>query len=32
MFGVDWKTVIAVLIILFILGLVAPQLRKKVTG
>jgi hypothetical protein len=32
MLGVDWKTVIAVLVILFILGLVAPQLRKKVTG
>jgi len=32
MLGVDWKTVIAVLVILFVLGLVAPQLRKKVTG
>jgi len=32
MFGVDWKTVAAVLIILLILGLVAPQLRSKITG
>jgi len=32
MFGVDWKTVAAVLIILLVLGLVAPQLRSKITG
>lgn len=32
MFGVDWKTVAAVLIILLVLGLVAPQLRNKITG
>jgi hypothetical protein len=32
MFGVDWKTVAAVLIILLILGMVAPQLRNKITG
>jgi hypothetical protein len=32
MFGVDWKTVAAVLVILLVLGLVAPQLRSKITG
>jgi len=29
---VDWKTVIAVLVILVVLGMVAPGLRKRVTG
>lgn len=32
MLGVDWKTVIAVLLILAILGFVAPKLRSQITG
>jgi hypothetical protein len=30
--GVSWKTVIAVLVLLFLLGMVAPKLRRKVVG
>ncbi len=29
---ISWPTVIAVLVILFLLGLLAPRLRAQVTG
>lgn len=29
---ISWPTVVAVLVILFLLGMLAPRLRAKVTG
>jgi hypothetical protein len=29
---IDWTTVVAVLVILVVLGMVAPRLRTKITG
>jgi len=29
---IDWTTVVAVLVILLVLGMVAPRLRAKITG
>ena len=30
--GINWKTVIATLVILALLGMLAPALRTKITG
>lgn len=30
--NIDWKTVVATLVILAVLGMVVPKLRNRVTG